>query len=163
MTEKRSSILTGTAGAYFVASRLALFGYHAALTHGNAPTVDILVGHIHGNSAVSIQVKTTISALRTRGRHPNKVPDHYEWDVGQKSGTKKAANLFFAFVDLKGGDESSLPDVYVVPSEVIYEAFNRPFFKDPTKRRRWRWHPKVEVVEPYRNKWSILEDALLSQ
>ena len=120
--------MTGAEGAYFVASRLALFGYHAALTHGNAPTVDILVGDIHGTAALSIQVKTTQNAGRTRGRGNAKKLHHYEWEVGPKSGSTKGDNLFFAFVDLRGGKESVLPDVYIVKSSDVYQAFDNSYF-----------------------------------
>ena len=40
---KQSGILIGTAGVYHVASQLAACGLHAAVTFGNAPSVDILV------------------------------------------------------------------------------------------------------------------------
>jgi len=158
---KRSGILTGTAGVYFVASRLAAKGFHAAPTFGNAPNVDILVGLPDGAATISIQVKTTWRALRYRGRKSDRHPDHYEWDVGERSAKLNQPDLFFAFVDLKGGG-TELPDVYIVPSEVVAKAFDRPYFKTGAKRR-WRWHPKLEVVEQYRNNWNLLEDCLMKK
>ena len=155
----RPSALTGTAGVYHVASRLAVLGYHAALTHGNAPAVDILVGDVRGRASLSLQVKTTHSAARTRGRGKTKTLHHYEWDVGRKSGNLNDPNLFFAFVDLKAG-RSELPDVYLVPSKVIYEYFDTDFFKKTDRERRWRWHPRAETADRYCNNWSLLDEAL---
>ena len=80
---KRPGILTGTAGVYYVAYQLAARGFHAAVTYGNAPSVDLLVGLLDGAATFSLQVKTSSWALRTRGRGRNKKSDHYEWYVGQ--------------------------------------------------------------------------------
>ncbi len=155
---RRSGILIGTAGVYFVASRLATRGFHAAPTFGNAPHVDILVGLPDGEATASIQVKTGWRALRTRGRGGSKQPHHYEWDVGERSANLNRPGLFFAFVDLKGGG-SELPDVFIVPSAVVFTEFDKPYFKSGIKRR-WRWHPKCETVEPYKNRWGLMENYL---
>ena len=155
---KRSGILVGTAGVYFVVSRLAAKGFHAAPTFGNAPNVDILVGLPDGASTASIQVKTTWSALRYRGRKGSKYPDHYEWEVGERSAKLNQPGLFFAFVNLKGAG-NELPDVFIVPSEVIFKAFDKPYFTSGVKRR-WRWHPKFDFAEQYKNKWDILSNYL---
>jgi len=154
---KRSGILTGTAGVYFVASQLAAKGFHAAPTFGNAPHVDILVGLPDGAATISIQVKTALRALRYRGKVGNKQPDHYEWDVGERSAKLNQPDLFFAFVDLKGATDK-MPDVFIVPSKVIYNAFKR--YLESGKKSRIRWHPKLEVVGQYRNNWIILQEYL---
>ena len=155
---KRSGILVGTAGVYFVASRLAAKGFHAAPTFGNAPHVDILVGLPDGEATASIQVKTTWRALRTRGRGKDKQPHHYEWDVGERSAKLSRPGLFFAFVDLKGAG-TKLPDVFIVPSKIVYKAFDNEYFKSGIKRR-WRWHPEVEIIDEYKNRWDMLENYL---
>lgn len=156
---KRSGILIGTAGVYFVASQLAAHGLHAAVTFGNAPHVDILVGLADGAATVSLQVKTSHRALRTRGRGETKRPDHYEWDVGEKSAKLNHADLFFAFVDLKGRS-GELPDIFVIPSQIVYRYFER-YFK--TGLSRWRYHPKVDSIIQYKNNWKMLEDYLSSK
>jgi len=155
---KRSGVLIGTAGVYFVASQLAAQGFHAAPTFGNAPSVDILVGLPDGSATLSIQVKTTIQALRTRGRGKDKYPHHYEWDVGEKSAKLNRSDLFFAFVDLRRAEEK-MPDVFIVPSKVIFRSFDKPYFKSGIKRR-WRWHPEIETVSQFKNNWRILRDYL---
>jgi hypothetical protein len=153
---KRSGILVGTAGVYFVASQLAAHSLHAAVTFGNAPHVDILVGLADGAATLSLQVKTSYRALRTRGRGENKYPDHYEWDVGERSAKLNKMDLFFAFVDLKARSRE-LPDVFVIPSHVVRRYFER-YFK--TGLSRWRYHPKVDSIAQYKNNWKVLEDYL---
>lgn len=162
MATKRSGILIGTAGVYFVASQLATRGFHAAVTFGNAPYVDLLVSLPDASASASVQVKTALYAFRTRGRAPNKVPDHYEWAMGQHSALHHRADLFFALVDLRGVSDR-LPDVFIVPSEVVAEYFDRPYFKDPTKKRWWRYHPKHETMQPYKNNWRLLREYLESK
>jgi hypothetical protein len=156
---KRSGILVGTAGVYFVASQLAAHGLHAAVTFGNAPHVDILVGLADGAATLSIQVKTSYRALRTRGRGEGKHPDHYEWDVGERSAKLNRVDLFFAFVDLRARS-GQLPDVFVVPSPTVYRYFER-YFKAGLSR--WRYHPKVDSILQYKNNWKALEDYLSSK
>lgn len=156
MKPKRSGILTGTAGVYFVASQLAAKGFHAAPTFGNAPNVDVLVGLPDGAATLSLQVKTSMHATRARGRGENKVWHHYEWDLGTKSAGLNQPGLFFAFVNLKGM-ESQMPDVFIVPSSVIYAKFEKYLEKKPS---RPRWHPKIEEAEPYKNNWDSLRDYL---
>ncbi len=155
---KRSGILTGTAGVYHVASQLAARGFHAAVTFGNAPSVDILAGLLDGSATLSLQVKTSHWALRTRGRGENKTPHHYEWDVGQKSATLHRPDLFFAFVDLKLRSEQ-LPDVFIIPSRVIFDYFSKSYFKSK-QNIRWRYHPRIDQIEQYKNKWEILWNYL---
>jgi len=121
---KRSGILIGTAGVYHVASQLAARGFHAAVTYGNAPSVDILVGLLDGSATVSLQVKTSHWALRARGRGKNKIPHHYEWDVGKKSAMLYRPDLFFAFVDLKWQSGQS-PVVFIIPSDVCIQVVSR--------------------------------------
>jgi len=160
---KRSGILTGTAGVYHVASQLAAHDFHAAVTYGNAPSVDILVGRIDGSTSLSLQVKASHWALRTRGRGENKKPDHYEWDVGKRSAMQHRPDLFFAFVDLKIGS-GQLPDVFIIPSKSVYDWFQgvitKRFGGDPSKLKRWRFHPRVKSIDEYRNNWDILRDSL---
>jgi hypothetical protein len=160
---KRSGILTGTAGVYYVASQLAAHNIHAAVTYGNAPFVDIVIGHVDGSASLSLQVKTSHWALRTRGRGANKTPHHYEWDVGQTSAMQHHPDLFFAFVDLKLGS-GQLPDVFIIPSRSVYDWFqgviNKYFGGDPQRLKRWRFHPGVKSIEQYRNNWDTLRDYL---
>ncbi len=155
---KPSGILTGTAGVYYVASQLAMRNLHAAVTYGNAPSVDILVGQVDGSATLSLQVKTSWSALRMRGRGEKKIPHHYEWVVSEKSAKLQRRDLIFAFVDLQKGQKS--PDVFIVPSNFLFNAFNTPYWKSEKHSSYWGWFPKVEKIEQYKNNWRILEGCL---
>jgi hypothetical protein len=152
---KRSNILVGTAGVYFVAYQLAAMGFHAAPTSGNAPNIDLLVASEDGKASLCIQVKTSFNALHMVGKRPNKQPQ-YQWDVGEKSAKIKQENLFFAFVDLKG-DITKMPDVFIGTSEKLYQSFLN---KSP---KRWRYHRSVEWIEQYKNKWETLTNYLNSK
>ncbi len=77
---KRPEVLTGTAGVYYVAYQLAARGFHAAVTYGNAPMVDILVALLDGAATLSLQVKTSSWARVERGK---KEPRHCITTNGQ--------------------------------------------------------------------------------
>lgn len=159
---KRLGILTGTAGVYHVASQLTLRGFHAAVTYGNAPSVDILVGQLDGSATLSLQVKTTRSALRTRGRGENKKEHHYEWEIG-KSAKLHRPDLFFALVDLKEG-KNELPDIFIIPSKVMADWYcdtvDRLFHGNEDKWIRKRYHVGFKSIEQYKNNWRILQNYL---
>lgn len=62
MARELSRVLIGTAGAYHVASELAARGFHAAITYGSAPALDILVAvvvasHHQGDLEVQKQLE----------------------------------------------------------------------------------------------------------
>ena len=42
-------------------------------------------------------------------------------------------DLFFDFVDLKSGDDQK-PDVFIVPSKVVFDAYDHPYFKSGKPR-----------------------------
>jgi hypothetical protein len=93
--------------------------------------------------------------MRTRGRKDKKKAHHHEWDIGWNSAKLNHPQLFFALVDLKEFD--ALPDVFIVPSTVIFKYFKGG---DPETWRRARYHPLIDDVEQYKNKWGILKKAL---
>ncbi len=160
---KLSVVLTGTAGVYYVASQLAARGFHAAITHGNAPFVDILVGSLDGTSAVSLQVKTSSEALLTKGRGLGKKPDYYHWRVSEGSAPLNHSGLFFAFVDLNldefvniESEKQALPDVLIVPSSEVHKVLASAS-KEGDKG--WYWVTPQEW-ERRKNDWTPLEAYL---
>lgn len=94
-------------------------------------------------------------AMRTRGRGDEKKPHHCEWDIGWSSAKVNHPHLFFALADRK--EFQGLPDVFIVPSQVIFEYFKGG---DPETWRRARYHPEVAEIEPYKNNWDLLKKAL---
>jgi len=169
--------LVGAAGVYFVAAQLSASGLQCALTLGNAPNVDILVSDLAGSASVSLQVKTAADALRWRGLGDQKTRDHYEWSIGWKCvDLCKVSSLLFALVDLKGfgGRLDVVPDVFIVPSQVIADYFFGPNpsmyrgwwtveGKTRPPRDQWKWaryHELVAEVDQYKNKWAAIHDRL---
>ena len=146
--KKRSSQLTGVSGVHFVAAHLSYLDLHAVPTTRNVQGPDLLVSNLSGSTSVSLQVKTTEWALRTRGRGSQKKPHHYEWDIGGSSARLNYPKVFFALVDLKKFRE--LPDVFIVPSAVVFKYFEGNTWK------RARYHPLVGQVEQYKNNWDLL-------
>ncbi len=155
--EKRTSQLIGVSGVHFVAARLSHLGFHAVPTSRNVEGPDLLVSSISGAQSLAIQVKTTEWAERTRGRGKAKKPDHLEWDIGWSSARINHPHLFFALVDLK--HYHGLPDVYVLPSAVIYAYFRAG---DPATWPRARYHPPIADVERFKNDagWELLREEL---
>ena len=154
MANKRSSQLTGVTGVHYVAAYLAYLGFHAVPTTRNVPGPDVLVSTPNGSGLLSLQVKTTAWAMRTRGRGKNKKPHHYEWYIGWNSAVLNNPRLFFALVDLK--EFTELPDVFIVPSRVISKYFDA----GPEGWPMARYHPEISEVDRYKNNWDILKKVL---
>jgi len=136
------SQFTGAAGQYFVSYALSVRGIHASLTLGNAPGVDLLAADSEGRNALSIQVKTSRNAYRTKryGR------EGHEWDVGACAVGKHTPNLWYALVDLRESESGFSPEVFIVPSlwvgEFVKPDFSRKIYFLPTTadelaRERW--------------------------
>jgi hypothetical protein len=155
MNEGRSRQLIGVAGVHYVAAFLSYLGFHAVPTTRNVKGPDLLVSNLSGARGVSVQVKTTAEAMRTRGRRDHKAPHHCEWDIGWSSARVNHPHVFFALVDLK--KFQGLPDVFILPSAVIFEYFRGG---DPKTWRRPRYHPKVGEINQYKNNWDLLKKAL---
>lgn len=151
-----SSQLLGTGGTYYVMAQLALRGFHASCTFGNAPYVDVLVSAPDGHTTLSVQVKTALRATRYRGRGENRRAYELQWPIGYKAATTSNDNLFFAFVDLFGLEADTVPDVYVVPSEFV-KSYCAPWVEEV----KWvRLHIPHEQFQCFRNNWEDLSEAL---
>tara|TARA_R110000868_G_C10823777_1_gene758825 strand:- start:756 stop:1193 length:438 start_codon:yes stop_codon:yes gene_type:complete len=126
---KRATSLTGAAGEHYVAYKLSALGYPTALTRGGSPVIDLMVGDLSGDKALSIQVKTSNNARRAYKRDKNKHKNHWKWDVGAKGKKLKGDSIFYAFVNLKGSptkDRNPHPEVFIVPSEDVAKFLDRP-------------------------------------
>jgi len=102
----------GSAGQYYLAYCLTVRGFHAAITLGNVPNVDIVVASPDGSRLLAVQVKTSRWAYR-----PNRYGyEMREWDVGASAVGRSAEGLWYAFIDLQEADDQRSPIVYFVPS-----------------------------------------------
>ena len=154
---KRKSILTAGAGEHYVAYVLCKLGYIAALPRQGSPTADILAADLSGQRTLAIQVKTTEWAERFRGRGSNKVAFQVQCPLGHRAVEATAPEVVFAFVDLRGSDVDSRPDVYVIPAKDIHEYYKG---YDIRKHPYVRLHWPIEVVEKYKNNWGPVYEAL---
>ena len=145
-------IFTGTAGVYYVMYQLALRGFHASCTHGNAPNLDILVSSEDGDQSLAIQVKTTEYATRFRGRGESKKPALLDFPLGYKAGRLNKANVMFAFVDLNSSSDEREVDVYLVPSPWVTDFCKNWIDSVPMVK----FQPTIEAVEPFLNNWSSI-------
>jgi hypothetical protein len=148
--------LLGTCGVYYAMSRLAFQEVHASCTFGNAPHVDILASSKDGSKSVSLQVKTAKYAKRFRGRGNNKFLHEYQWYLGFKAARASFPNLFMIFVDLNIYDKDSRPDCYILPSHVVSDHC-KDWIDHATMAR---FHVSPSKIEPFRNKWDLIKDAL---
>jgi hypothetical protein len=125
-------------------------GFPVALTRGGSQSIDLMVGDVGGTAAISLQVKTATMAWRNYRTKPAK--SRWEWDVGPRSAKLCGEAIFYAFVDLNGGN--GMPTVFIVPSAVVATAVRRR----AQKRRRFALRqPDAEV---YREAWHLLTDRL---
>ncbi|MDC3224737.1 hypothetical protein OAU26_07380 [Mariniblastus sp.] len=119
---KRATSLTAAAGEHYVAFKLSQMGYPVALTRGGSPTIDLMAGNLTGSETVSLQVKTSSGARREYKRKTEN--NHWEWTVGNVAKTLNGKSIFYALVDLKWSDDGiENPDVFIVPSKIVYDAF----------------------------------------
>ena len=149
--------LTATAGEHYIAFRLASLGFIPALVRQGSPTIDLIASSSDGGKTVGIQVKTTSLATRTRGRGIKKVPFQLQFPLGYHAIEITADTTIFCFVDLRGGEEGIVPDVYVVPAAELkkeYEGMNIRQYS------YFRHHRPIEQMTKYRNNWAPVIQAL---
>ena len=103
------------AGEFAALSQLALRGFDANLTLGNAKGVDILVSHPDTASIYRLEVKTHINYRP----HHNGTFGHItaSWRMGEKHQSNTDPKLFYCFVSI--ADNTQLFDFYIVPSAIV--------------------------------------------
>jgi len=148
MTTGKSQF-TGTAGQFYVAYGMSVRGINAAITLGNAPSVDLMAASADGKRTVSIQIKTSRNAYR-RSRYGN---EGYEWDVNKGVIGKHHQSFWYAFVDLQESEGAWNPQVFFVPSRWVAE-FVKPDWG------RFMYFLPIGVSDITLERWDILRDYL---
>jgi hypothetical protein len=146
------SQFTGTAGQFYVAYGLSIREINAAITLGNAPSVDLMASSSDGKKTVSIQVKTSRNAYR-RKRYGH---EGFEWDVNKSVIGKYHESFWYAFVDLQEGQDGWNPKVFFVPSLWVAK-----FVKSDWSRFMYFLPKTVENLTLER--WDILKGYLDSE
>nr|EIP1107218.1 hypothetical protein [Citrobacter freundii] len=143
MTEviKRSSKNAGDAGEYYIAYMLSRLGISAALTTSGSSAVDI-IATVNGSKSISIQVKSSWARSQPR-----------QWMVG-KHMPAASPNFFFVFCNMSEDiDDKKAPEVFVVPSDVVYKTstwhHSAPLFKISKANE-----------ELYFDRWDYITEAL---
>src|SRR6266851_6404324 len=111
------SQFAGATGLFHLARELARRGVHAAITVGNAPSVDLLATSDSGRRSIAFQVKTSRNAYRAK-RYGHK---GYEWDVNRAVIGKHDASFWYALVNLNETSGAIAPEVFFVPSRWVAE------------------------------------------
>jgi hypothetical protein len=155
----------GAAGEHYVLFQLLRRGFIAALAPHGVPMADIILSNRLGTKLCAGQVKTR-SGIGADGG----------WHMNVKHETIREPSLFYCFVDLRN-DEKSVPDVYVVPSEVVATVISETYqawVAAPGKNGRVRKQHKLRRFVPdytrydcpkysngwltaYRNSWDLLK------
>ncbi|MCI5778860.1 MAG: hypothetical protein MR051_03440 [Lentisphaeria bacterium] len=140
----------GTAGQFYVAYRLSVYEINAAITLGNAPSVDLMASSADGRRTISIQVKTSRNAYRYN-RYGS---EGYEWDVNKGVIGKYHESFWYAFVNLQEEKEKKCdPEVFFVPSRWVAE-FVKPDWS------RYMYFLPMTVKELTYERWDLFSAYL---
>ena len=142
------SQFVGATGQYYVAYGLSLRWLHATITIGNAMGVDILCANSDGSRSMSIQVKTSSYAAKNSYGEIG-----FNWDVGLAAAGKFSPSLWYAFVDLLGNSQTTIPNVYFVPSKWV------GMFVEKTWSRKL-FYLKKSVADKITNNWEMVKRFL---
>ena len=145
---KKSNILAGVSGEYYVAAELSRLGHIASITLRNTRGIDILCSNSDSSKQVSIQVKTS----RTKGN---------SWMLSQKSEEYYSPKHFYVFVLLNGNEH---PKFFIVPSKIVANNIkndHNTWLKKPTKSGKKRGDSSIRIFrdreEKYLDRWDLLK------
>ncbi len=155
----RDKVLTGAAGAYYVAFQLSAQGYAVGLTTYGTKAIDLFVAKPDTLKSVTVQVKTASKAFVSS----KKGWTGWNWQAGINVIHRLVStSYFYAFVDLKG-NLSEIPDVFIVPScklRNLLEPFPIGLDLDSPKVTSVWCVIDEEAAPRYRNHWNVIADAL---
>jgi hypothetical protein len=153
------SHIAGLAGEHFVAYRVAMLGFIPALVRQTVRGVDLLVSNPETGKSVAVQIKSAASAVHERRGASESQAFHLRFPLGQRAIAGTADNTVFCFVDLRRKAGAELADVYVIPAAVLKKEYAGLVVR---KYRYTQHHRPVDAMEPFRNNWSPLIAALVS-
>ncbi len=154
----KDKTLTGAAGEYYVAFRLAAEGYAVGLTSRGTRLIDLIVANPTTGKSITIQTKTMRRDAFVQSR---KYGAYWKWRVGI-SRRPAHKTFFYAFVDLRD-DPSQTPNVFIVPSGELRPLLEvSPEGVDPeSPEAKDVWCVIYEKdAQKYRDRWQFIDDAL---
>ncbi len=155
----------GDASQFFVAGELCRRELVAVVTLGNCPNTDILVSNVSGTRFAHVQVKTFVPGNRTIS-------------VGKKSERDYGSAFFWVLAGIPKPESEKPFEYFIVPSADMAKNIKENFelwARTPgakgqrhnvegNKVRAIRLPPRTEKngwsLEPYREKWSLIVDAV---
>ena len=143
------SQFVGTAGQFHVAYGLSVREINAAITLGNAPSVDLMASSADGKRTLSIQVKTSRNAYR-RKRYGH---EGFEWDVNKGVIGKHHESFWYAFVNLQEDNDGWSPQVFFVPSKWVAEFVKANW-------GRFMYFLPITVTNITLNRWDLVKGYL---
>jgi hypothetical protein len=143
------SQFVGAAGQFHLAREFALRGINAAITIGNAPSIDLMASSDSAGRTLSFQVKTSRNAYR-KNRYGH---EGYEWDVNRGVIGKHHESFWYAFVNLRKSGEAFSPEVFFVPSRWVAE-FVKPNWG------RYMYFLPASIRDLTHERWDLVEDYL---
>lgn len=149
LESKRSRVITGVTGEYYVAAELSRRGYIASITLRNTRGVDVLCSNSDASKSVGIQVKARNGMQRS-------------WILSQKGEDYYADTLFYVFVNVSE-DPRKQPEFTVVPSKVVADHI-RISHSDWLKGMKKNGQPRKDSsmrkfqdpTEQYLGRWDLL-------
>jgi hypothetical protein len=156
----------GNASQFFVAGELCRRGHAAVVTLGNTPNTDVLCSNRSGTRFVHIQVKTF-------------QPGNKTCNVGMKAERRFGQNFFWVLAGIPAPLSTQPFEYFIVPSADMaanVTTYHRNWLRSPGKHGRAHRDSLVRAVavapgapsyywsvEDFRNKWSLLELALIDE
>jgi hypothetical protein len=133
--------LTALAGEFLVAGHLCLKGYVASLTLKNYPEVDIFCLNPKNKKQTAIQVKTT------RNANAYYIPEHID-----------GSDNSFVFVLIRPNE---IVEFFVMPAKEVAKLSanerNEYLRTHPHAKREQPRMLSVKQLDPFRNRWDLLE------
>lgn len=157
----------GLAGEFAVLSQLALRGYDANMTLGNAKSVDILLSHPETKTMNKLEVKTHFDNNSYRSTDFGFVESH--WRMTGKHESIIDPTLFYCFVSIAKTTHSF--DFYIIPSVIVAKFIresHRYWLGGDSKRndsqmrsfmlgkRGESYKIDMPLAEDYKSKWDLL-------
>jgi hypothetical protein len=115
--------------------------------------LDLIVGPLEKGSAVSIQVKTSEFAHRSRKRDKT---EWWSWRVGKQVASLRGDSIFYAFVSLENDKQgSSRPVTFIVPWNDVAKRV-----KTDGPDAYWFSIEGKECQEAWKEAWHLITDKL---
>lgn len=140
---RRSGVITGHAGVFWVAAKLSWLGEIVGLSMNNARGIDLTASASDriGSRVVAVQVKSSRKC----------------YNFWYCKAPPKGSKIIYVFVQpVRGNDEL---EVYVVPAKDVkvgYGGAKHPLLQGPSGQTYFHLFNRRSSVTRYRNRWDLI-------